>query len=92
MLLRNPLTLIGLLVAGLLLSISPALAGPPVEPPSEAGGELAQTLTVTTEPAGATVFVGGQPRGEVLLRSPDYRQGSTASRLPRTGTSTTAAY
>ena len=29
-----------------------------------AGSELAGTLTVSTEPAGATVYVAGQPRGE----------------------------
>ena len=35
-----------------------------VEPASSAAGEFSGTLTVTTEPAGATVYVGGQPRGE----------------------------
>lgn len=35
-----------------------------VEPASSAAAELHGTLTVTTEPAGATVYVGGQPRGE----------------------------
>ena len=49
-----------------------------VEPASSVGGELTGTLTVTTEPAGATVYVGGQPRGEtpveiVGLQAGDHR-------------------
>ena len=35
-----------------------------VEAESLAGGEAAGTLTVITEPAGATVYVAGRPRGE----------------------------
>ena len=34
------------------------------EAESPAGGETAGTLTVVTEPAGATVYVAGRPRGE----------------------------
>ena len=66
------LLVVGLLSTCLLLPVSTAMAGSPtelantagIETASSAGGEIAGTVTVTTEPVGATVYVGGQPRGE----------------------------
>lgn len=52
---------------------------------SAAGRGLASTLTVTTEPAGATVYVAGRPRGETPVEIAGLRPGDHRITIVRDG-------
>ena len=56
-----------------------------VEPESAAGGEPTGTLTVTTQPAGATVYVAGRPRGETPVEVAGLRSGDHRVTIVREG-------
>ena len=56
-----------------------------VEPESPVGGEFAGTLTVVTEPSGATVYVAGQPRGETPIEIAGLRSGDHRVTIVREG-------
>ena len=49
------------------------------------GGELTGTLTVTTQPAGATVYVAGRPRGESPVEIAGLRSGDHRVTIVRDG-------
>lgn len=52
---------------------------------SAAGRGLTSTLTVTTEPAGATVYVAGRPRGETPVEIAGLRPGDHRITIVRDG-------
>ena len=56
-----------------------------VEAESRVGGEAAGTLTVITEPAGATVYVAGRPRGETPVEVAGLSAGEHRVTIVRDG-------
>ncbi len=57
----------------------------PGGPGAASGGELTSTLTVTTEPAGATVYVAGRPRGDTPVEIAGLRPGDHRVTIVRDG-------
>ena len=56
-----------------------------VEPELVAGDQFAGTLTVTTRPAGATVYVAGRPRGETPVEIAGLLSGDHRVTIVRDG-------
>lgn len=54
-------------------------------PGAASGGELTSTLTVTTQPTGATVYLAGRPRGETPVEIAGLRPGDHRVTLVRDG-------
>lgn len=54
-------------------------------PGAASGGELTSTLSITTQPTGATVYVAGQPRGETPVEVAGLRPGDHRVTIIRDG-------